>query len=94
MTNKLLRQITFMCLCLMLGAINWITAPLTSKLWISILCEAASIYSFFMAYVCYRRARKTAEAIDAQTTLTLTIIHYGEKSESKGQEQAEEPVQP
>lgn len=78
-----------MCLCLMLGTINWVIAPMTSKLWIFILDEVAAAICFIMAYICYRRARKIAETIDDKPTLTLTIIHHGEESESKDKQQGE-----
>ena len=73
----------------MLGTINWVVAPMTSKLWILIFDEVAAAICFVMAYITYRQARKIAEVIDAPKILTLTIIHHGEESESKGQEQAE-----
>ena len=54
-----------MCLFMMLGTINWVVAPMTSKLWILILDLVAAAICFFMAYITYRRARKIAEVIDA-----------------------------
>ena len=89
MTKKLLRHIAYMCLFMMLGTINWVVAPMTSKLWILIFDEVAAAICFVMAYITYRQARKIAEVIDAPKILTLTIIHHGEESESKGQEQGE-----
>lgn len=83
----------------MLGTINWVVAPMTSKLWIFILDLVAAAICFFMAYICYRRARKIADAIDDNLLsmhrqlgyyLSLfKIIFNGEESESKGQEQGE-----
>lgn len=58
---------------LMLGAINWVTAPCTTKVWIFILCEVGSVFAFLMAYICYRKARKIAETLDKPKVLEITI---------------------
>ena len=78
-----------MCLMLMLGIANYITASFICWLWLRILNLVVAVFSIFMAYIAYRRARKIAKAIDATKTLTLTIIHYGEENKSKGEEQGE-----
>ncbi|MBD5367228.1 MAG: hypothetical protein HDR82_09590 [Bacteroides sp.] len=49
---------------LLLGTLNWITAYLSPKWWLAAISIAASLYSFYIAWRLYRRARRLAGLID------------------------------
>lgn len=93
MMKILFERIVLIAVWLILGAFNFYNVPFCSQWQLTALGFVTALFCFFMAWLNYRRARKIAEAIDTPKTLTLTIIHHGEESESKGQEQAEKSVE-
>ena len=89
MMKILFERIVLIAVWLILGAFNFYNVPFCSQWQLTALGFVTALFCFFMAWLNYRRARKIAEAIDTPKTLTLTIIHHGEESESKGKEQVE-----
>lgn len=96
MVHELLRNVAFMCIMIMLGTANLITAPFTSKVWICVLSFAAAAFAYFMAWTTYRKARLIAKAIDSvwvsyltQTLALLSLLNNLCKEDSGA-----EPQQP
>ena len=64
MTQQLVSSISWMCLWLMVGLMNFISAGLTTNTWGSIFYIVLTFLYFFGAWINYRRAKRTAEALD------------------------------
>lgn len=63
----------------MLGMANFILASFMSKTWVIILDTVAAWFAFLMAYICYRRAREVAAAIDERPA-ELHVIALSSKT--------------
>lgn len=65
MVYQLLKRITMMCVCIMLGVVNWLMVVLCSTYWWAVCLNIfATIFAFFVAYLIYKSAKKLAMQID------------------------------
>lgn len=64
MTKQLLRQITFMCLFVMLGTFNLAASLYTSIIWLYIFDGIAAVLCFITAWRVYRKACEVAKVLD------------------------------
>lgn len=89
MTKLFLKEIAFMVAMVAFGVLGLCTAAFSPTGWPAAFGLDTALFAFYIAWLCYKAARRAAELIDVSSSLTLITILNGKENEDNGQEQGE-----
>ncbi len=79
--QQLVREIAFMVVLAILGTLDLVFAPVSSRWWLALINIIFALLAYFIAWLSYKDARKIARTIDAPIKITLIDLKPSESSD-------------